>query len=229
MKRLAILHLVGNALLLWLGYYWLGMGESDGLHLAYSAAVILLFTLGALWLHGTALVYFEDQQALAFKNLLPLFSLVLVICVIYAGLSLANSSFGHEAFVIGSYTTMKLRRPIAPSGVFKGFHAMIWLMRWMVVPVLALPLVNAVANSGWSGFRKSSFRTSRHPLYWFQCVALLSLAIVVPFKLFFWVPVVGSFPLEVISAAARIGAAYLLFVVSMLALESCTAANLSKH
>jgi hypothetical protein len=229
MRRLVLLHLVGNALLLWLGYYWLGMGESDGVHLAYSAAVILLFIVGALWLHGTALVYFEDQQHLAFKNLAPMFLLMLVIASIYAGLWLANSSFGHEAFVIGSYSTMKLRRPVAPGGVLNGFHAVIWLMRWLVVPALALPLVNAVANSGWAGFRISSFRTSRHPLYWVQCVALLSLAIVVPFKLFFWVPVVGSFTLEVVSVAARIGAAYLLFVVSVLALESCTAANLSKH
>ena len=27
--KLCLLHLAGNALLLWLGYYWLGVGEGD--------------------------------------------------------------------------------------------------------------------------------------------------------------------------------------------------------
>ena len=45
MKRsavpLTLLHLLGNALQLWFGYYWLGVSESDTAHLLWSALVLL--------------------------------------------------------------------------------------------------------------------------------------------------------------------------------------------
>ncbi|MBV9038542.1 MAG: hypothetical protein JO182_28905, partial [Acidobacteriaceae bacterium] len=84
MKRatvsLWLLHLIGNALLLWLGYYWLGVGESDTAHLLGSAAIVLGGVCVALFLHGTALVYFDrdGERSLAHamgtaaRNLLPL-------------------------------------------------------------------------------------------------------------------------------------------------------------
>src|ERR1700685_3707125 len=88
---LAALHLVGNALLLWLGYYWLGLGESDAAHLAWNAIVIVLFTLGALWLHGTALVLFNRETEtrfaaaarIALRHLAPLFVIAAGAAVVY--------------------------------------------------------------------------------------------------------------------------------------------------
>jgi hypothetical protein len=79
---LAIIHLVGNALILWLGYYWLGISESDGAHLAWSALVLVLFVVSALWLHGTALAMFDRELGPDFPtavrsvgaHLIPLFS-----------------------------------------------------------------------------------------------------------------------------------------------------------
>ncbi len=59
---LCVLHLLGNALLLWLGYYWLGIGEANGLQLAWSAFVILVFICSAIWLHGTALALFDANR-----------------------------------------------------------------------------------------------------------------------------------------------------------------------
>jgi hypothetical protein len=219
MKRLIALHLIGNALLLWLGYYWLGLGESTGLYLAYSFAVILIFTLGALWLHGTALVYFQQNKLLALRNLPPLFCLALVIALVYFALDRAYESFGHDAFVIGSFSTMKLRRPVAPTGVLRAFHAFIWLLRWLIVPVLAIPLASEVASSGWQGFHKRAFHLTRKPLFWIESLALLLIAFWVPFRLFFWIPKVSSFTLELFSLALRLGLGYLLFVAALLTLE----------
>jgi hypothetical protein len=54
MRPLILLHLIGNALLLWLGYYWLGLGEARASAVAWSAAVALLIVAGACWLHGAA-------------------------------------------------------------------------------------------------------------------------------------------------------------------------------
>src|SRR5436305_8953499 len=95
MKRstvpLVLLHLVGNALLLWFGYYWLGVSESDTAHLFWSALVLLGVFCAALWIHGTALVFFDPGEQPGFaralkiagRNLLPLLTVALLAAVIY--------------------------------------------------------------------------------------------------------------------------------------------------
>jgi hypothetical protein len=224
-------HLVGNAALLWLGYYWLGVGESDAAHLAFSAAIILFLALAAVWLHGTSLVFFRDNGSLAnaakrsLRNLLPLILLTIVVALIYAALHHFYISFGHEAFNIGSYSTMKLRRPVEPAKVLQGFHIFIWLLRWFVVPVFALPLAAEVADRGWSGFTVNAFRRSRKFLFWLEAGVLLVAAIHLPLHLFYWIPKAPSFALEVVSVTLRIGLGYLLFTAGLLAAEYFTSAG----
>lgn len=230
---LGALHLVGNALLLLLGYYWLGLGESDAAHLALSAAVIVFFALAAIWLHGTAMVLFRRDENLTFaaaaqrtlRHLLPLFILVLVVLLIYVALWRVYYSFGHEAFNIGSYTTMKLRRPVAPNNVLKVFQGFIWFIRWFVVPVLAFPLASEIANEGWSGFRFAAFKRSKKILFWLEAGVLTVAAVHLPVHLFLWVPTVSSFSLEVVSVIARLGLGYLLFTGCFLALEFLTSSG----
>jgi hypothetical protein len=65
-RRLALAHLAGNALLLWLGYYWLGLGEARAPAVAWSAAVALVVVAGACWLHGAA---FARSFRLALRHL----------------------------------------------------------------------------------------------------------------------------------------------------------------
>lgn len=65
-RRLVLAHLAGNALLLWLGYYWLGLGESRAAAVAWSAAVALFIVAGACWLHGSA---YARSFRIALRNL----------------------------------------------------------------------------------------------------------------------------------------------------------------
>jgi hypothetical protein len=223
-------HLVGNALLLWLGYYWLGLAESDGLHLAISGLVILLFAAGALWLHGTALVYFSGRServlgeaaGSALRHLLPLLVLAIVVAGVYGLLAHWYDSFAHIAFLIGSWATMLLRRPVAPERVLDWYHILLWVLRWVVIPVIALPLASRIAVAGWEGFHWSSLGRSRRVVYWLELCVLLLCAAWVPFKLLRWIPGSGAFPLEMASFVARFGLAYLLFVSAVLALEFLT-------
>jgi hypothetical protein len=222
-------HLVGNALLLWLGYYWLGIGESDGVHLATNAVVILIFGLGALWLHGTALVQFSRQSGLSFfeagglvlRHSLPLFVLALVVAAVYGLLAYWYGSFVHNAFLIGSSATMTIRKPVSPTRVLAWFHGLIWLLRWMVVPVLAFPLAARIAVDGWAGFRWRAPRV----LYWVEVCALLLCAVWAPFQLLNWIPRPDAFSLQMASFLARIGFGYLLFVAGLLAIEFLTSAG----
>lgn len=235
MKRsiawLCALHLFGNALILWLGYYWLGIGESDASHLAWSALVVLVFLCSGLWLHGTALALFEHETTLnlaatsALRNLLPLSVIGIAAVMFYGVLAYWHDSFAHTAFVIASYTTMKLRRPVPPANVLRAFHGFIWVLRWLVVPMLLLPLAAAVANVGWHGFRARSLRRCTNLLYWLEVCALLLLAIWVPLKLLSWIPQFSSFWMQFSSFLGRLALGYLLFVSGLLSLEFLTSAG----
>lgn len=222
---LGITHLIGNALLLWLGYTWLGMAEGNGLHLAGSAAVLLFFGLGALWLHGTALAFFAQRPKANFAaaartalHRVPwLFALAIIVVFLYILLSYCYGAFDHTAFTIGSWLTMTLRKPVPPARVLDFYHALIWILRWIVIPALALPIAAHLVSK--------TPRIVRRLPYWLVAGALLLLAVWVPLKLLDWIPRVSGFSAEAASFVARIGAGYLLFVAALLALEFLTSAG----
>lgn len=231
--NLAVVHLIGNALLLYLGYRWLGMSESDGLHLLGSIVVFLIFVFGALWLHGTAFAHFDGTANRSFsraalrtlRHLAPLFVLGVLAAVIYGMLGWWHDSLQHNAFVIGSYTTMKLRKPVPPSSVERWFHAFIWILRWVVVPVILLPLAAGAAADGWRGIRWRSLVPGRRILYWIEVCALLLCAIWVPLRLVHWIPPLSGFNGQFASLAVRLGTGYLLFVAALLSLEFFTSSG----
>jgi hypothetical protein len=230
---LCILHLIANALILWLGYYWLGIGESDGAHLLWSALVILLFVCSALWVHGTALALFNRDVRLNFfaaavaaaRNLVPLFVLAIVAIALYWFLAYLYGIFTHRAFVIASYFTLHWRKPVSPARVLAWYHGLIWLFRWLIVPAILMPLAAAVARLGWRGFDFRSLRRSSNVLYWIEVCALLLLAIWVPLRLIHWIPPLQDFSAQFASLAGRLGLGYLLFVVALLSLEFFTSAG----
>jgi hypothetical protein len=227
---LTLLHLVGNALLLTLGYYWLGVGESDTAHLLWSALLVLGGVCAALWIHGTALVLFdEDQQPgfaralrIAGRNLLPLLAIAGLAAIIYGLLTYIYDKFEHNAFLIGSYATMHTRKPVAPGKILRWYHVLIWILRWLVVPAFLFPLTAAVACAGWSGFRLRSLRRSRSILYGAEVCLLLLLAIAVPLRLMNWIPAFSKFTVQIASLIGRMGLSYLLFVAALLTIEFLT-------
>src|SRR6185369_3750523 len=60
-RNLAAVHVASNALLLWLGYYWLGIGESRAASLLWSAVVALVLLCLSACLHGAAFAYFAGK------------------------------------------------------------------------------------------------------------------------------------------------------------------------
>ena len=69
-RKLCLLHLAANALLLWLGYEWLGVAESTRLRLALSAVDALAILALVCWLHGATFAYFRDEPKIndAFRD-----------------------------------------------------------------------------------------------------------------------------------------------------------------
>ncbi|HEX3748820.1 MAG TPA: hypothetical protein VHW09_33070 [Bryobacteraceae bacterium] len=222
------LQVVGNALLLWLGYYWLGIGEGTGGQLLWSAAVALALAAAACWLHGAAFAYFGPAKrqlrpalGTALRHVLPLLVAAVGLAALYWLLAQCAGWSASPAFRIASYLTMKLRKPVKPSSVLRWFQSAIWLLEWMVVPVLALPMISAIAGRGWAGFRDFGARL-RSWLYWIETPLLALLAFWVPFRLFDWVPKAHGFGMEMTSFVLRFGVGYLLCIAVWLLLVFVT-------
>lgn len=225
-RILWLMHFVVNALLLWLAYYWLGVGESTIGRLVWSAVLAVLILCAALWLHGSGFVFFRgDRTALspalrtALRNLLPLFVLAIAALLIYGLLSWWRDYSTQPAFKIASYLTLKSRKPVKPATIQSVLNGILWLVRWAVIPVLLLPLAANVANKGWRGYRGEALGLTSRWLYWIQVVALLLCGIWLPLKLINWIPHFNSFSMQMTSFLFRLVIAYLLFVTACLLLE----------
>ena len=143
---IAAVQLVGNALLLWLGYYWLGLGETRAATLAWSALVALLLLTLACWLHGATFACFSGTRRLPLRRLPLLVVAAIVLLAVYWALAQWADYSSQPAFKIASYLTLTFRKPVKPATVLKVFNYALWLVRWMVVPALALPVLCGIAT-----------------------------------------------------------------------------------
>ena len=224
-RKLLLLHLVANALLLWLGYEWLGVGESTGARLLLSASDALAILALLCWFHGATLVFFrtggEPEINGAFRTALrhvpALLVAAILVLVLYGLLVWAAAASGQPAFRIASWLTLKLRTPVKPATVARIFLGGFWIVRWVVLPVGLLPMASGIAARGWRGFGQFTWRGGWR--YWLEVPLLLVAGLVLPFVLLGWVPAVSEFTLEVISFLLRMLAAYLLFVGAIWTLE----------
>lgn len=215
MRRIAPLagaHLVGNALLLWLGYYWLGLGETRAATLAWSALVALLLLSLECWLQGATFAYFSDRQRFPLRRLPLLMAAVILILAVYWALARWSDYSSWPAFKTASYLTMTLRKPVKPAAVLGVFNVALWLVRWTIVPVLALPIVCGIASR----------RPRRKWWHWIATPVLLVCALWLPLKLMGWTPQAGSFGMQMFSFVVRLLIAYLLFVGAWLVLAFLT-------
>ena len=226
-RKLFVLHLVADALLLWLGYLWLGGGESTRTLLILSALSALGILALACWFHGATLVFFrkgdgpevgiKDAFRTALGHLPVLLVAAILVFALYGLLAWAATASGQPAFRTASWLTLKLRTAVKPTTVARIFLGGFWIVRWVVLPVALLPMASGIAARGWRGLGEFTWR--RGWRYWLEVPLLLVAGLLLPFVLLSWVPEVSSFPLEVISFTLRALVAYLLFVGALWTLE----------
>jgi hypothetical protein len=230
-RGLALIHVLANIVVLWLGYYWLGIGETRAATLAWSVLVALIVAGLGCWTYGASFAFFQpDNRRVsaawksALRNLLPLAAAAVGIAVIYYLLSLWNNYSSHPASQVASYLTLKLRKPVRPSSVLRAFRIVLGLIRWMALPVVLLPMLSAISSQGWRGFR-SVGALARKWLYWIEAPILLLCAVWVPLEILGWIPHVHSFGMEAASFTVRAFIAYLLFVAAWLTLALVTSSG----
>jgi hypothetical protein len=228
-RLFCLIHLVANALLLWLAYEWLTMSESSTGRLVWSAAAALAIVASASLLHGATFASFRKDAMpgvgasvrTALRHLLPLLLVVLVAIAIYGFLAWWADYSVTPAAKLASWLTLKFRKPVRPSTVLSFFNAILWMVRWVLLPADLLPLFSGVAARGWRGFNEFGWRRYSR-LYRLEVPVLVLCAIWVPMRLVEWAPKMNGFSMEMTSFVARVVVGYLLFVAAAMVLAYLT-------
>jgi hypothetical protein len=221
--KLLLLHLVANALLLWLAYEWLGVDESNTGKLLLSGVDALAILSLVCWLYGASMVWFHAKEPRlneSFRTALGHLGGLLLLAVgalaIYGLLGKIEAASAQPALKIASWLTWTFRTPVKPATIAKIFSAIFWLFRWDILPVLLLPVAVAIAVRGRSGW--SAIRARRPWMRWILVPILALAGLWLPFVILGWQPKVSSFALEFISFTLRALLAYVIFLGSMLLL-----------
>jgi hypothetical protein len=202
LRKMLAVQLAGNALLLWLAYEWLGLAESNRFRLTLSALDALAILALFCWLHGATVVLFrtpaeERRLNAAFKAALRRVPLLVGAAIV------AIAMYGALAWLPG---VVKLRKPAM-------FNGTLWIIRWIVLPVLLVPVFSAIAAGGGVQWR-------RNWRYWVTVPVLLLAGLMLPMIVLDWIPRASSFWIEMLSFAARAAVAYLLFVAALVGLSA---------
>jgi hypothetical protein len=220
MKRLWLIQAIGNALLFWAAFAWLGLRDAKTSQLVETVIFGLLILIPWLWLQDGTLSYCADRS----KGLWPTFrrslatlalfsAVVIVFAAVFWALGKLEGPLTDAGQRTASWLTFHFRKPVKPQTWIRAYLAVLWGVRWIVLPVLMLPLASGVAHAGVRGFRIGARR-----VFWLQYLIALLIGFWVPTLLTHWVPgLTGTVP-QILSFALRFGVAYVLIISSWLAL-----------
>ena len=215
--KLWLLNLFGNAALLAACYFWLLLPDAHGWQVAGSGVLALIIISFGLWLRAGTFAYcrlarFREHSELwaAFKQSLHhLIALALCLAPL-AAVAWWLFSLRHYTPQFGVWFWQKFSglRFGSPRGIY---HAADWalLILMAVLIMLWLPIASTVAAIGFKGRRIGhSLRALTRPGYWAWMIALILIGGLVPYKLVYWVPDLGTLRQQAWSAGARLFFAY---------------------
>lgn len=191
-----------------------------------SGAATLAIVAAASCLHGATFTSFRGGGKIsvgeAFRttlhHLLPLSLMCWPPSRIYAFLAWWAGYSVTPAARLASWLTLRLVRPAT---VMRYFNAVLWIVRWVLLPADLLPLFSGVAARGWRGFNEFGWRRYSR-LYRLEVPLLTLCALWLPFRLLDWVPRVNGFTMEMLGFTPRTAVAYLLFVSAAMVLAFLT-------
>jgi hypothetical protein len=227
MKRLWLIQAVGNALLFWCAFTWLGIGDSKTWQLFETAAVGVLILVPWLWLQDGTLAYCGDRSlglSGAFRRsakTFVIFSLVVAIFVLlFWGLGKLEAPLATAGERTASWLTFHVRKPFKPASWARAFTAVLWGVKWIVLPVVMLPMAAGAARNGAGGMWRRGGK-----VFWLQYLMALVVGFYIPGVLMHWVPKLTETTAQVISFGLRFWIAYVLIISAWLAVAFFSAAD----
>jgi len=223
-KRVWLVHLIANALLMIAFFYWTRIPEETGWYVALTLIGGLLIVLLTLWLHSATFEYFGVASERCFVTSLrrsvarvPAF---LVWTLIFGvGLWLIGQLCDYDEQIGGwarHSLPLFLRNGVTPGTMFSAAHRVTWFLYFILWPILLLPIGAQVAAKNVRGFVSgAAFRPIRRWRFWIAYLVCFVIGACIPYTLAWMVPRKPS-PLsdQTWSMAVRLGFGYLLLVTA---------------
>ncbi len=224
--KLWLLNLFVNAAALGAWYYWLRIPDAHVWQVALSAVLALLIVVGIVWLRAGTLAWFRVDEFRrrpgigaaywrGLRHVIPLaIWAALGACVMWIIVSAGNYVPQFSVWI-----RQKANAGPSPRNVMHGSDWVLFVVLWVVLPAVWLPVATTIAATGFSGRHIArSFRVLRQPLYWVSLCVLMGLGVWVPYKLVTWVPALSSLRAEAWSAGLRFAGAYLILITAFILL-----------
>ena len=235
--RLWLLNLFGNAAALAVWYYWLLIPDAHGWQVACSALLALLVIVLVVWLRAGTLAWFRVAEFRSQAVIGPAFRRGLRHMVPLAVWFALGVLVGYLIIRVGHYTPQfsvwirqKVNAGPPPRNVMRDTDWFLFLLLWVVLPALWLPVATTVSAVGFSRAHMArSFRVLRQPLYWILLCVLIGVGAWVPYKLVTWVPELSTLKQQAWSAGLRFIAAYLILITAFLGLVWMVGERTDRH
>ena len=196
--RVWLLQLFGSAIILLATAGFLRTGETF-FQLALGALLVLVAVVGWMTLDGGTFNYYLDQQrnqaALikppflrALKHLLP----VLIVAAVFFLLRIWLEGLDDYHYSFPGYLRSELpawlRRHISETNIQNLYDLFLFFLRWIVLPVLLLPVASLCADKGFRGFIAFRIwvRMFLSRLFWGVAIVASILGVVIPVALTGW-------------------------------------------
>jgi hypothetical protein len=227
-KRVGLVHAVGNALLMIAFFYWTRIPEENGWQFSLTVVGGAAIGFATLWLHCATFSFFRPTSERSFRVSLresvariPAFFVWTVVfgCVLWMIGQLWN--YDEQAGGYGRHLLpLFLRRAITPRSMFSAWHWLVWILYFLVWPILFLPVGGQVAVKGFRGFfGRAAFRPTREVRFWIVFLICFLVGAYVPYTLVWMVPrKPSSLTAQTWSMVLRLGFAYLLLVTTWVVL-----------
>lgn len=227
MKRLWLIQAAANGVLFWCAFTWLGIRDSRTSQLIETAVLGLLILVPWLWLQDGTMAYCGDRsQGLwgafrrAAKTLAIFSAVVIVFGLLFWALGQLEDPLRTAGQRTASWLTFHLRRPMKPATWARAYVAVLWGVRWIVLPAVFLPMAAGVALNGSRGLGRTAPR-----VFWLQYLAALMIGLYIPGVLMGWVPKLAGTSAQVASFILRFGTAYVLLITAWLAVAFFSASR----
>jgi hypothetical protein len=223
-KRVWAVHMVANALLMLVFFYWIRIPEETGWEFALTVIGGLAIAFCTLSLHTATFDYFSLASQRRFiaslrRSIARVPAFLLWTIIFGVVLWLIGELWGYDEQA-GGYTRHLLplfaRKGTTPRSMFSVAHWLVWFLYFFVWPILFLPVGAQVATKNIRGFLSAAaLRPIRKWRFWLTYLVCFVIGAYIPYTLAWMVPRKPS-PLsdQQWSMGLRLGFGYLLMVTA---------------
>jgi len=222
-KRIWLLQLVLNALLLFAFWLWLSVPEAHVWEVAFSFLLAVVIVWTELWLQCATLAHFQKPPDAKLRDTfgrtwsrVPLFGIWIAIGAVLFWLALhATSQSGQLGGWLRHALPAFLRNHISPRHCANTVEAAFGVIAWILVPAFWLPAAARISRKASAHSRQSrEQRPIRRLTWWLAYLVLFATGGYAPYKLVYWIPEVTGLRRQTLSMGIRFAAAYVLIITS---------------